>query len=226
MSIEYKQLSFEVKADSVTSDGEFEGYASMFGVVDLGDDVVVRGAFTKSLNSGRKVKLLWQHDTHSPIGAWVSIAEDERGLFVKGKLLGEVQKGREALALMRADVIDSMSIGFRTIHSEFTDDGVRKLTEVELHEISLVTFPMLPDAKVTDVKAIKTEREFEQFLRGAGYSRKQAAAIASHGYKALSAQRDADADDQREAEAKDAEAAAAHSELMASLTRLRSKIHA
>ena len=217
MSIEYKQLSFEVKADSVTSDGEFEGYASMFGVVDLGDDVVVRGAFTKSLNSGRKVKLLWQHDTHSPIGAWVSIAEDERGLFVKGKLLGEVQKGRE---------IDSMSIGFRTIHSEFTDDGVRKLTEVELHEISLVTFPMLPDAKVTDVKAIKTEREFEQFLRGAGYSRKQAAAIASHGYKALSAQRDADADDQREAEAKDAEAAAAHSELMASLTRLRSKIHA
>lgn len=222
--IEYKELPLQIKRDSMTEDGKFEGYASMFGVVDLGDDVVQRGAFVKSL-AERGVKLLWQHDMHQPIGVWEEVREDEKGLFVKGRILQEVQKGKEALALMRAGAIDSMSIGFRTVHSEWLDDGVRKLIELELFEISLVTFPMLPSAKVTDVKSIETEREFERFLRDAGFSRKQAAAIALHGYKAVRDQRDADDDDQRDAEA-EKRAAEDTKKFLASLKQLRSKFHA
>jgi hypothetical protein len=185
-------VALEIKREP-DEDGIFEGYASVFGVVDQGMDVVERGAFAKSLGSGRKVKMLWQHNMAEPIGIWDEIREDERGLYVKGRLLKDVQKGREAMALLKAGAIDSMSIGYRTIEAVPEANGrVRKLTEVDLFEVSLVTFPMLPDAKVTAVKSITTEREFEAFLRDAGYSRKEAAAITSHGFKAIANQRDAD----------------------------------
>ncbi len=189
-AISYKSLPLELKREP-DQDGTFEGYASVFGVIDQGMDVVARGAFTKSLGQ-RRVKMLWQHDTAQPIGVWDEIREDERGLFVKGRLLKEVDKGREAMALLRAGAIDSMSIGYRTIEAVAEGDGrVRKLMEVDLFEVSLVTFPMLPDAKVTAVKSISTEREFERFLRDAGYSRTEATAITLHGFKALLKQRDA-----------------------------------
>jgi HK97 family phage prohead protease len=193
--VEQKAASFELKREP-DEDGIFEGYASVFGVVDQGMDVVERGAFAKSLGSGRKVKMLWQHDVSQPIGIWEEVREDEKGLFVRGRLLKEVAKGREAMALLRAGALDSMSIGYRTIAASDEANGrVRKLMEVELHEISLVTFPMLPDAKITAVKSITTEREFEAFLRDAGYSRKEATAIALHGFKGLSGQRDAASDE-------------------------------
>lgn len=198
--IEHHKAAFEIKREP-DADGLFEGYASVFGVVDQGLDVVERGAFTKSLGSGRKVKMLWQHDTAQIIGVWDEIREDERGLFVKGRLLKGVAKAEEAMVLLRAGALDSMSIGYRTIEAVPEAGGrVRKLTEVELHEVSLVTFPMLPDAKVTDVKSIRTERDFEAFLRDAGYSRKEAAAITLHGFKAIAGQRDA-GPDEAEAEA-------------------------
>lgn len=191
--IQHKAVALTLKKEP-DQDGVFEGYASVFGVVDQGMDVVERGAFRKSLGS-RKVKMLWQHDMSQPIGVWDEIYEDERGLFVRGRLLKEVAKGREAMALLRAGAIDSMSIGYRTMEAVPEGDGrVRKLTEVDLFEISLVTFPMLPDAKVTNVKSIVTERDFEKFLREAGYSRKDAVAITLHGYKALLRQRDAGED--------------------------------
>jgi len=197
MTISYKSAQFELKREP-DQNGEFEGYASVFGVVDQGMDVVVRGAFSKSLGSGRKVKMLWQHDQSQPIGKFTEIKEDERGLFVKGRLLKEVQQGREAMAMLREDVIDSMSIGYRTVEAiEEGNGSVRKLMEVDLFEISLVTFPMLPSAKITDVKSIQTEREFERFLRDAGYSRKVAAALTLHGFKAIDCQRDAVADDEQ-----------------------------
>ena len=192
-AMDYKSLPLSLKA-APGEDGVFEGYASVFGVVDQGMDVVERGAFAKSLGQ-RRVKMLWQHDTQSPIGTWETIAEDEKGLFVRGRLIPEVEKGREAMALLKAGAIDSMSIGYRTIEAEAANvngRGVRKLTEIDLFEISLVTFPMLPDAKVTDVKSITTERDFERFLRDAGYSRSEATAITLHGFKALRNQRDAD----------------------------------
>ncbi len=190
--ISYKALPLTLKREPGT-DGTFEGYASVFGVVDQGMDMVERGAFAKTLGK-RQVKMLWQHDMAQPIGVWEEIREDERGLFVKGRLLPEVDKGREAIALLKAGAIDSMSIGYRTVEAEADSAngrGVRKLTEIDLFEISLVTFPMLPDAKVTNVKSITTERDFERFLRDAGYSRTEATAITLHGFKALQRQRDA-----------------------------------
>ena len=192
--IQHKSVALTLKKEP-DQDGVFEGYASVFGVVDQGMDVVERGAFRKSLGS-RKVKMLWQHDMAQPIGVWDEIYEDERGLFVRGRLLKEVEKGREAMALLRAGAIDSMSIGYRTMEAMPEGDGrVRKLMEVDLFEISLVTFPMLPDAKVTNVKSISTERDFEKFLRDAGYSRKEAVALTLHGFKALLRQRDAGEDE-------------------------------
>ena len=193
--IERKEAAFELKKEP-DQDGAFEGYASVFGIVDQGMDVVERGAFGKSIGSGRKVKMLWQHDQQKVIGVWDEVKEDERGLFVSGRLLKGVAQAEEAMVLMRAGAIDSMSIGYRTIEAIPEGGGrIRKLMEVELHEISLVTFPMLPDAKVTAMKSVTTEREFEAFLRDAGYSRKEATAIALHGFKGLTGLRDAGSDD-------------------------------
>lgn len=212
--MQHKSVALEIKREP-DEDGIFEGYASVFGVVDQGMDVVERGAFAKSLGSGRKVKMLWQHDSAQVIGIWDEIREDERGLYVKGRLLKEVQKGREAMALLKVGAIDSMSIGYRTIEAVPEANGrVRKLTEVDLFEISLVTFPMLPDAKITSVKSITTEREFEQFLRDAGYSRKEAAAITLHGYKAIATQRDAED-----------EASSGLNALLSSLSKLKETIN-
>jgi hypothetical protein len=176
------------------SDGTFEGYASVFGVVDQGLDVVAPGAFRASLSTGRKVKMLWQHDTSKVIGVYESIAEDDYGLKVKGRLLADVKQGAEALILLRAGAIDSMSIGYRVREAE-ADGRVRRLTAIDLMEISLVTFPMLPDALVTAVKGIETERQFERFLRDAGYSKADATAITSLGFKGYLSRRDAAADD-------------------------------
>lgn len=212
--MQHKSVALEIKREP-DEDGIFEGYASVFGVVDQGMDVVERGAFAKSLGSGRKVKMLWQHNMSDPIGVWDEIREDERGLYVKGRLLKEVQKGREAMALLKVGAIDSMSIGYRTIEAVPEANGrVRKLTEVDLFEVSLVTFPMLPDAKITSVKSITTEREFEQFLRDAGYSRKEAAAITLHGYKAIATQRDAED-----------EASSGLNALLSSLSKLKETIN-
>lgn len=188
--VEHKAVGFEIKKEP-DADGVFEGYASVFGVVDQGMDVVERGAFAKSLGAGRKVKMLWQHDMSQPIGVWDEIREDERGLYVKGRILKDVQKGAEAMALMRAGAIDSMSIGYRTIEAIPEGGGrIRKLMEVDLFEVSLVTFPMLPDAKITAMKSITTIREFERALRDVGFTQSEAKAIAAEGFKGLAAHRD------------------------------------
>ena len=192
--IEHKEAAFELKKEP-DADGLFEGYASVFGIVDQGLDVVERGAFVKSLGSGRKVKMLWQHDTEKVIGVWDEIREDERGLFVKGRLLKGIKLAEEAMVMLRAGALDSMSIGYRTVEAVAEGGGrIRKLMELDLFEVSLVTFPMLPDAKVTDVKSLATEREFEAFLRDAGYSRKEATALTLHGFKGLTGLRDAVSD--------------------------------
>ena len=171
-------------------DGEFEGYASVFNVVDNGMDVVARGAFAKSL-ANRKPKMLWQHDMAQPIGVWDEMQEDERGLYVKGRILKDVQQGREAMALMKAGAIDSMSIGYVTkAASEQGGGSIRQLDEVDLFEVSLVTFPMLDDAKITAVKSIQTIRDFEKTLRDVGFSQKEAKAIAADGYNGLADHRD------------------------------------
>ena len=139
----------------VTPEGTFEGYASLFGVADLGRDVVLAGAFADSLRArgASGVKLLWQHEAGQPIGHWESLAEDARGLKVKGRLNLDVARAREVLSLMREGAVDGLSIGFRTERAT-TDKktGLRSLAKIDLWEISVVTFPMLPQARVSAVK--------------------------------------------------------------------------
>lgn len=128
------------------------GYASVFGAMDQGGDVVLPGAYAASLAAlkagGRAVKMLWQHDPAQPIGVWDEVREDARGLWVSGRLLPEVEKGREAAALIAAGAVDGLSIGYRTKRAEKDAKGRRMLAEVELWEVSLVTFPMLAQARV------------------------------------------------------------------------------
>ena len=137
----------------VTDGVVVEGYASLFGKRDQGGDTVQAGAYGASLKAlaaqGRRVKMLWQHDPGQPIGVWEEVREDAKGLYVKGRILTEVGRGREAAALLAAGAIDGLSIGYRTLRAERDAKGQRMLAEVELWEVSLVTFPMLPEARVS-----------------------------------------------------------------------------
>jgi HK97 family phage prohead protease len=186
---------------SVDADGTFEGYASVFGVEDMARDVVLPGAFRASLASRgvSGVKLLFQHDPAQPIGVWLELAEDPKGLYARGRLMPEVAKAREVLSLMRAGALDGLSIGFRAVQgSREARSGIRRLKEIDLWEISVVTFPMLAEARVRTVKTgpfagrLPTEREFERWLtRDAGLTRTDARAIIRSGLKSLNGQRDA-----------------------------------
>jgi uncharacterized protein len=130
-------------------DGHFTGYASLFGVPDLGRDVVARGAFAESLarRGPGGVRLLWQHDPAEPIGRWLALREDARGLLVEGCLNLAVQRAREVDALMREGGLDGLSIGFRTLSAAPDRAGYRQLLAIDLWEISLVTFPLQPGAR-------------------------------------------------------------------------------
>ncbi|UWQ21009.1 HK97 family phage prohead protease [Jannaschia sp. W003] len=128
------------------------GYASLFGVEDDGRDVVEPGAYCDCLArlhaEGGRVRMLWQHDPSRVIGVWDEVREDGRGLFVRGRLLRDVALGREAAALVEAGALDGLSIGYRVKRATRDAEGRRRLHELELWEVSLVTFPMLPDARV------------------------------------------------------------------------------
>jgi uncharacterized protein len=155
-----KTYGFETKRAALSvaaadDEGSFEGYASLFNIADLGGDVVMPGAFATSLRKAGApaVKMLWQHDGKQPIGAWVSLIEDARGLKAKGRLNLAVARAREALALMNQGALDGLSIGFRPLRvTRDKASGLRRIHALELVEISLVTFPMLPQARVQAVK--------------------------------------------------------------------------
>ncbi|MEE1654871.1 HK97 family phage prohead protease [Microvirga sp. CF3062] len=141
----------------VDTDGVFEGYASLFGEADLGKDVVMPGAFRDSLRKRGTphIRLLWQHDPAQPIGRWLSIAEDLRGLRVRGRLNLAVERARDIHALMRDGAVDGLSIGFRVERARAErPTGLRRLERLDLWEISVVTFPMLPGARVETVKQV------------------------------------------------------------------------
>lgn len=149
-----KDLKFEIK--TVGEDGTFEGLLSVYGVIDLGNDMVVKGAFTKTIQENKStVPMLWQHDPHQPIGT-LDLSDTEDGLHVKGKFLLEVKQAQEAYALVKAGVIRGLSIGFEAVKKEIKD-GVRYLREIKLWEGSVVTFPMLPVAQITNVKGVKAD---------------------------------------------------------------------
>ena len=151
----------------ITSDGTFSGYASVFGEVDLGQDVIERGAFRRSIEErgAAGIRMLYQHDPAEPIGAWRTIREDERGLYVEGVLAPGVARSREVHSLMKTGALDGLSIGFRTVRSgKAASQGVRRILEADLWEISVVTFPMLPSARVSDVKHARFFRDRETEL--------------------------------------------------------------
>lgn len=171
-------FGFEVKADSVDAKGFFEGYGSTFGgAPDSGNDIVARGAFARTLkNKGRNgtgIAMLWSHDPRLPIGVWHSIVEDEKGLFCKGQVHPDARpEGVPVLELMRMGSIRGLSIGYQAVKAVKDEkSGARMLQDVDLWEISPVTFPMNTRAGITGVKQIldaRTPRELERSLRDAG----------------------------------------------------------
>lgn len=190
---------FELKG--ITDKGVFSGYGSTFGNVDQGGDIVEKGAFAASLaeiaRTSKTIPILWQHRPGEPIGVWEDMKEDDHGLLMKGRLLvDDVARAKEAHALMKANAVRGLSIGYKTRDYSFDEvTYVRRLKQVDLLETSVVTFPMNEEAQVTTVKStvamlLKTGRlptlaEFEDYLCEAGFSRSQSKAIAGHGLRKL-----------------------------------------
>lgn len=186
---------FQLK--SLADNGIFTGYGSVYGEMDSYRDIVMPGAFDKSLaefkEKGRKVPMLWQHSSRDPIGVYTDIKSDDHGLFVTGELNMDVQKGREAHSLMKQGALSGLSIGYNTVMDKWDEKNLtRELHEVDLWEISPVTFPAGDNARVIDVKSIEelaTISDCEAILRDAGMSRKEAAMFISR-IKSISAQSD------------------------------------
>ncbi len=190
-----KDLSFEIKA--VSDDGLFSGYASVFDNVDSYGDIVRKGAFVESISEweakGKMPPILWNHDPSDPIGIYTKMQEDDKGLYVEGKLLiDDVPRARQTHALMKAGVIDGLSIGYRVKEYLYNvDEEVTDLIKLSLREVSIVTFPANPETRIEAVKSrldageLPTLSEFEKFLREAGFSKSQATAIAGHGLRKL-----------------------------------------
>jgi HK97 family phage prohead protease len=197
-----KQLDAPFELKALDENGSFSGYGSVFGIEDSDREVVAPGAFRNTLadweKKGRLPSLLWQHDQRQPIGVWTKMQEDERGLYVEGTLLkDDVFRAKEAYALMKAGALSGLSIGYLIRADSFDEKTrIRTLNDIELWECSICTFPANDAARIGAVKAAlkagaaPTEREFEEFLRDAGFSAKQAKAIIADGYKVI-AQRDA-----------------------------------
>lgn len=134
---------------------EISGYASIFGEADMNGDIVMRGAFADCLRRKRpqQIKFLHQHASEEPIGVWREIRENARGLFVRGEIVLDLERGRDAFALIEAGALDGLSIGFRAVKSRRSDGGLRRrLLAVDLWEISIVTFPMAPGARILSAK--------------------------------------------------------------------------
>lgn len=204
MSIERRSVGFQLRAVSDAGGARtFEGYGSVFDTVDSYNDTIVKGAFTATLAEwkakNKLPKLLLQHggggffasnaDDMVPIGKWDEMHEDDHGLFMRGRLFDiDTDRAKATYAALKEGELDGLSIGFRTKKFKVdTETDVRTLTEIQLFEVSLVTFPANDPARVTAVKAdgtLLTEREFEAWLRReAGFTEDQAKCIVAKGYR-------------------------------------------
>ena len=194
----YLNLPGEFK--DVGDTGTFEGYASIAGNVDLGGDVIERGAFKEFVkNKDGKTVVLWQHGVRDPIGV-ADVKEDDVGLRFSGRLVLEDPTARKAHAHMKAGSVQGMSIGYDVLEggAEILSSGIRKLTALKLWEISPVTFGMNPLAGIDGVKemaaGVKNIRDYEEFLREAGFPRAAAKALAAGGWARLDGQREVDSE--------------------------------
>ena len=205
-SKEVEKESIEIKSsikayhddDEDKNYGTFEGYGSVFGNKDLGNDVIEAGAFAKSLKRRKpqNVKLLYQHKSDMPIGVFDEIKEDAHGLVVKGRLALKTQAGAEAYELLKMGALDGLSIGFRVNPKEVSYDkrgNKRIIKEVDLMEVSLVTFPMNPQATVRSVKGEEISiREWENGMRDAFSLSRSEAKMAAKAVTDAFGQRDVD----------------------------------
>ncbi|WCK15411.1 HK97 family phage prohead protease [Agrobacterium tumefaciens] len=194
-----KTKDFALQVKDLSEDGTFEGYGSIFGNVDSYGEKVMPGAFVESLakhkREGSNVLMLWNHDSHQPIGVWEDLAEDAKGLWGKGRFLLDIQRAREVHTLAKAKAIGGLSIGYREEDTD-QDGAVRLLKKLNLYEISPVTFPANRRARIESVKSERMDefarrlrdgdpmpiKDFEDILRESGVPKSMAVAIASHGY--------------------------------------------
>ncbi len=198
-----QRLDTPLKIKSVSDSGEFSGYGSVFGVKDSYSDIVVPGAFKDSLQRWQKKDklpaMLWQHRMDEPVGVYTKMEEDDEGLYVEGRLLIDADPlAKRAHAHMKAGSISGLSIGYNLNDYEWDKEkGAWILKEIDLWEISLVTFPANDEARISDVKNALSRgetvspKQIERVLRDVGLSRSQAKAFMSEGFSALK-QRDAD----------------------------------
>lgn len=183
-----RTTSIKLEIRAVGDDGVLEGYGSVFGVRDDYDDVIAQGAYLESLKAhkaaGTMPAMLWQHDASQPIGVWLEMVEDSKGLRIKGQLALDTTLGKEAYALVKLGAINGLSIGFIAKQWAYDrDTDVRTLTELDLWEVSLVTFPANRQARVTGIKSagdeLGTPKDAERILRDAGFSKSDATAFVS-----------------------------------------------
>ena len=177
--------SFALQIKASGEDGSVEGYGSVFGVRDNYDDVIVAGAFQASLAAHRAAgtmpAMLWQHDATEPIGIWTEIVEDAKGLRMKGMLALDTARGKEAYALLKMGALNGLSIGFMSKKWSYEGD-LRILAELDLWEVSMVTFPASEAARITSVKSageVSAPKDAERILRDAGFSKSDATALVS-----------------------------------------------
>ena len=134
---------------------DIEGYAAIFGEADLNGDILEPGAFTKTLRSKKgdtaPIRMLFHHAPETPVGSWVEFTEDSRGLFARGQLLLSSSHAREAYALVAGGAMDGLSIGYQTVRARKSRGGGRHILEADLWEVSIVTFPMAPRARITGI---------------------------------------------------------------------------
>ncbi len=168
MMRERKHMAFSLQMKSLDEQGRFAGYASIFDVVDNQRDIMLRGAFSHTLKARRgDIKLLWQHQQSEPIGIIEQAFEDEYGLYIQGRLLLDVKKASEAMALLKAGAVKGLSIGYSPIRYTIEPDtGIRLLAEVDLWEVSLVTFPANEAAQVTVVKHDENDHAWKAAQQG------------------------------------------------------------
>mgnify|MGYP001180653590 CR=1 FL=1 len=194
-----KTKDFALQVKDLSEDGTFEGYGSMFGNIDSYGEVVEPGAFARSLAKHNKEKskplMLWQHNSAEPIGVWEDLQEDEKGLRGRGRLLTGIRRADEAYIMLKAGAVQGLSIGYREVRAE-PDGTIRRLRELDLREISIVSFPANRQARVQSVKSERIEefaqrlrdgdpmpiKEFEDILREVGVPKAMAVQIASVGY--------------------------------------------
>ncbi len=194
---EIRSYALQIKATG--DDGMVEGYGSVFDVIDSYADIISKGAFVKSIDShkaaGTMPAMLWQHDSSVPIGVWTEMSEDKNGLVLRGKLAMDTVKGKEAHALLKMGALNGLSIGFMSKQWAYDQEtDIRILTEIDLWECSIVTFPANAKACVTNVKStdeITTLKDAERVLRDSGFSKQDALAFVSR-VKTLSSRSDSD----------------------------------